>query len=209
MVFLSEVHRTHARSAQPCSLPLAGGGWCTGAEGQINIAFTLAYSFKDPIQFPPGNAGVSTPACRLLSLAYMKLPRANCFTLFRQWIRCAFNLTLLSGLRHKYDDVRCAQFGLWRGARRAHPLPWGCNRRATKPQAKFGATQRAAGLFRPDFVARSSQIHCGICSSLTPRPGEKSLAANVIVFMPQTTKGSAPCRGRKLRAANVTGLTLI
>ncbi len=94
----------------------------------------------------------------------------------------------LSGLRHKYDDVRCAQFGLWRGARRAHPRPWGCNRRATKPQAKFGATRRAAGLFRPDFVARSSQIHCGICSSLTPRLGEKSLAANVIVFMPQTTK---------------------
>src|SRR5258705_448415 len=28
---------------------------------------------------------------------------------------------MLSGLRHKYDDVRCAQFGLWRGARRAHP----------------------------------------------------------------------------------------
>src|SRR5437667_578413 len=53
----------------------------------------------------------------------------------------------LSGLRHKYDDVRCAQFGLWRGARRGHPRPWGCNRRATKPQAKFGATRRAAGLF--------------------------------------------------------------
>src|SRR3989441_11128687 len=66
--------------------------------------------------------------------------------------------------------------------------PWGCNRRATKPQAKFGATRRAAGLFRPDFVARSSQIHCGICSSLAPRLGEKSLAANVIVFMPKTTK---------------------
>src|SRR5207245_5167468 len=93
-----------------------------------------------------------------------------------------------SGLRHKYDDVRAAQVGLWRGARRARPLPWGCNRRATKPQAKFGATRRAAALFRPDFVARSSQIHCGICSSLTPRLGEKSLAANVIVFMPQTTK---------------------
>ena len=27
----------------------------------------------------------------------------------------------LSGLRHKSDDVRCAQFGLWRGARREHP----------------------------------------------------------------------------------------
>src|SRR6266508_5099766 len=95
---------------------------------------------------------------------------------------------LLSGLSHKYDDVRCAQFGLWRGARRAQPQTWGCNRRATKPQAKFGATRRAAGLFRPDFVARSLQIHCGICSSLAPRLGEKSLAANVIVFMPQTTK---------------------
>src|SRR5213594_1664156 len=94
----------------------------------------------------------------------------------------------LSGPRHKYDDVRCAQFGLWRGARRTHFLPWGCNRRATKPQAKFGATRRAAGLFHPDFVARSSQIHCGICSSLTPRLDEKSLTANVIVFMPQTTK---------------------
>src|SRR2546427_5801964 len=102
--------------------------------------------------------------------------------------------TWLSGLRHKYDDVRCAQFGLWRGARRAHPLPWGCNRRATKPQAKFGATRRAAGLFRPDFVARSSQIHCGICSSLTPRLGEKSLAANVIGFMFMTTKHQSSSR---------------
>src|SRR5256886_4341549 len=70
----------------------------------------------------------------------------------------------------------------------SNPRQWGCDRRATKPQAKFGATRRAAGLFRPDFVARSSQIHCGICSSLAPRLGEKSLAANAIVFMPQTTK---------------------
>src|SRR6059036_3616871 len=74
------------------------------------------------------------------------------------------------------------------------PGQWGCNRRATKPQAKFGATRRAAGLFRPDFVARSLQIHCGICSSLTPRLGEKSLAANVIVVMPQTTKCSSGWR---------------
>src|SRR3954466_11329430 len=94
----------------------------------------------------------------------------------------------LSGLRHKYDDVRCAQFGLWRGARRAHPLSWGCNRRATMPQAKFGATRRAAGLFCPDFVARSVTARCGDALSLSPRLVEKSLAANVIVFMPQTTK---------------------
>src|SRR6478672_4610838 len=83
--------------------------------------------------------------------------------------------------------MRCAQFGLWQGGRRAHTPQWVCNRRATQPQAKFGATLRAAVLFRPDFVARSLQIHCGICSSLTPRLAEKSLAANVIVFMFMTT----------------------
>src|SRR5713101_2547164 len=70
------------------------------------------------------------------------------------------------------------------------PQRWGCNRRATKPQAKFGATRRAAGPFRPDFVARSLQIHGGICASLAPRLGEKSLAANVIAFMFMTTKAS-------------------
>jgi hypothetical protein len=98
-----------------------------------------------------------------------------------------FAVVVLSGHEHKYDDVRCAQFGLWQGARRAHTPPWVCNRGVTQPQAKFGATLRAAVLFRPDFVARSLQIHCGICSSLAPRLAAKSLAANVIVFMFMTT----------------------
>src|SRR4249919_2788863 len=84
--------------------------------------------------------------------------------------------------------MRCARFGLWQGARRAHTPPWVCNRRATQPQAKFGETLRAAVLFWPDFVARSLQIHCWICSSLAPRLAKKSLAANVIVFMFMTTK---------------------
>jgi hypothetical protein len=52
-------------------------------------------------------------------------------------------------------------------------------------------TLRAAVLFRPDFVARSSQIHCGICrpvrKHLAPRLAENSLAANVIVFIFMTT----------------------
>src|SRR6266566_4493168 len=41
------------------------------------------------------------------------------------------------------------------------PRPWGCDRRATKPQSKFGATLRAAVLFGPGGVARSLQIHGG------------------------------------------------
>src|SRR6478736_5289611 len=98
-----------------------------------------------------------------------------------------------SAVTFNYRYMRCAQFGLWQGARcfrtgTAHTPQWVCNRRATQPQAKFGATRRAAVLFRPDFVARSLQIHCGICSSLAPRLAKKSLAANVTVFMKWTTK---------------------
>src|SRR5439155_2256951 len=71
---------------------------------------------------------------------------------------CAASGSLrLSGHEHNYDDVRCAEFGLWQGARREHIPKWICDRRATQPQAKFGATLRAAFLFRPDFVAPSSQ----------------------------------------------------
>ena len=62
---------------------------------------------------------------------------------------------------HKYDDVRCEVFGLGLGARRAHPPEWGCNRRATTPQAKNIATLRAAILFAAGFVARSSQTRFG------------------------------------------------
>src|SRR2546428_5332335 len=69
---------------------------------------------------------------------------------------------------------------VWPVARReegASPQ-WGCDRRATKPQAKLGATQRAAVLFAPGFVAHSLQIHFGICSSLAPRLDRKTLPQN-------------------------------
>ena len=82
----------------------------------------------------------------------------------------------------------CAQFGLWRGARREHPPKWGCDRRATKPQAKLGATRRAAVLFAPGFVARSLQIHFGICSSLAPRLERKALAAKHQPFRRHNTR---------------------
>src|SRR5438105_7882943 len=94
-----------------------------------------------------------------------------------------------SGVSTYFRYMRCAQFGLRQGARRAHPPKWGCNRRATQPQAKFGATRRAAVLFRPDFVARSLQIHFGICSSLAPRLAEKSLAAHMSKISCHTTRG--------------------
>ncbi|TMP97186.1 MAG: hypothetical protein E6L09_13700, partial [Verrucomicrobia bacterium] len=42
---------------------------------------------------------------------------------------------------------------------RSIPRQWGCDRRATKPQAKWGATLRAAVLCGPGGVARSLQIH--------------------------------------------------
>src|SRR5439155_24806444 len=84
----------------------------------------------------------------------------------------------------------CAQFGLWRGARREHPPQWGCDRRATKPQAKLGATQRAAVLFAPGFVAHSLQIHFGICSSLAPRLERKTLAAKHQPFRRHNTSGT-------------------
>src|SRR6266567_6860475 len=70
------------------------------------------------------------------------------------------------------------------------PRQWGCDRRATKPQAKFGATLRAAVLFGPGCVARSLQIRVGYARV----PVRKHLA---------------PCRGRKLLAANVTEFTLL
>src|SRR5438128_10660284 len=88
----------------------------------------------------------------------------------------------------------CAQFGLWRGARREHPPQWGCDRRATKPQAKLGATQRAAVLFAPGFVARSLQIHCGICSSLAPRLEGKILAAKHQPFRRHNTSFKTAAR---------------
>src|SRR5437763_13093501 len=82
----------------------------------------------------------------------------------------------------------CPQVGLGRGARRKHPPKWGCDRRATKPQANLGATRRAAGLFGPGFVARSLQIHFGICSSLAPRMDRKSLAAKHQPFRRHNTR---------------------
>jgi hypothetical protein len=81
----------------------------------------------------------------------------------------------------------------------------GCNRRATKPQAKFGATLRAAVLFGAGFVARSSQT-AEEYARHSPRLRQKSLAANVTVFMFMTIKGfsliAAPPEQSEIGSAN-------
>src|SRR6266853_6508620 len=54
------------------------------------------------------------------------------------------------------------------------PRQWGCDRRATKSQAKFGATLRAAVLFGPGGVARSLQIHGRDMRVARALPGPKT-----------------------------------
>src|SRR6266567_1677089 len=79
----------------------------------------------------------------------------------------------------KYLYIRCAQIGLGRGAREGvYPQRYSTDG-ATKPQANFSAARRAACLLGGGVVARSLQIHCGICSSLAPSLRPKSIAANV------------------------------
>src|SRR5438445_10333248 len=54
------------------------------------------------------------------------------------------------------------------------PRQWGCDRRATKSQAKFGATLRAAVLLGPGGVARSLQIHGRDMRVTRALPGPKT-----------------------------------
>src|SRR5436309_14222114 len=54
------------------------------------------------------------------------------------------------------------------------PRQWGGDRRATKPQAKSGATLRAAVLFGPGGVARSLQIHWRDMLVARALPGPKT-----------------------------------
>src|SRR5882672_4600565 len=93
---------------------------------------------------------------------------------------------------HKYDHVCCVDFRFWRGATKEHPPQWGCDRGATKPEPKSGATLRAAVLFGPDVVAHPLQTSKGyalvpVRKHLAPRLGQKSLPANVAVFMKRST----------------------
>ena len=64
----------------------------------------------------------------------------------------------------------------------------------TEEQQRSGAKDAQPGGFEQkegaSVVAPPLQIHFGICSSLAPRLAEKSLAANVTVFMKWTTKYS-------------------
>src|SRR5881397_1029021 len=74
------------------------------------------------------------------------------------------------------------------------PRQWGCDRRATKHHAKFGATLRAAVLFAPGGVARSLLIFF-IAILLTSAPMHLSLAAEQdarMVAPPNAVTGRLP-----------------
>src|SRR5204863_8534741 len=77
---------------------------------------------------------------------------------------------------------RCAREGVYP---QRYSTDW-----ATKPQAHFSAPRRAACLLGGGVVARSSQIHFGICSSLAPSLRPKSIAANVKLFRRHHTSWS-------------------
>ena len=112
----------------------------------------------------------------------------------RQRCKTSTFATSSSVVSPKWLVFCCPQVGLWRGARREHPPKWGCDRGATKPEPKSDATLRATVLFGPDVVAHSLQTPEGyalvpVRKHLAPRLGQKSLAANVVVFMEWGTKG--------------------
>ena len=143
--------------------------------GSVSAAILDRPSNEAPGQFQRNPSGGSSFSLRR-RCSLLTDPRGVCSSLAP------------SAVTFNYRYMRCAQFSLWQGARRAHTPQWVCNRRATQPQAKFGATLRAAVLFRPDFVARSLQIHSGICSSLAPCLAEKSLAAHVSIIKCHSTR---------------------
>src|SRR2546429_5306710 len=91
---------------------------------------------------------------------------------------------------HKYDHVCSAAFGFWRGATREHSRQRSVTeeQQSQKPNAAPPSGRRFS--FGPGCVARSLQIRVGYARV----PVRKHLA---------------PCRGRKLLAANVTEFTLI
>jgi len=68
--------------------------------------------------------------------------------------------------------------GAWGKARRGSIAAALCDRGATKPQAVFGATLRAAVLFASRFVARSSQTAEGYARRSRLAGNENSLRRN-------------------------------
>jgi uncharacterized repeat protein (TIGR04138 family) len=96
-------------------------------------------------------------------------------------------------VEHKYDDVRCAQFGLWQGRVLPHwpqHTPQWVVTTSNAAQAKFGATSGRQCFFgQTSLLApyRSTAGYPPRAEAPRASSGQKSLAANVIVFMFMTT----------------------
>jgi len=112
---------------------------------------------------------------------------------------------MLSGLRHKYGDVRGKAFlARARRARRAYPL-WVCKERATKPATKRTAARRVALLWAWGVVARRSQPHFGGCSLLAPSPKPKATQRTSPYLCLRPLRPDAPLQAGQ---ANVLGQLL-
>ncbi|MBE0541396.1 MAG: hypothetical protein IH623_08420 [Verrucomicrobia bacterium] len=112
------------------------------------------------------------------------------------------------GHEQKSDAVRCVQFGLWRGARRAHPRSglttfreakvsgwatnlwraWEAKPTSNKATGQIGRNPEGGRAFRlrPRCLLLTDRWR--VCSSRAPRLNRKSLAANGIGFLFMTTK---------------------
>ena len=101
------------------------------------------------------------------------------------------------GHEQKSDAVRCAQFGLWRGARRAHPRS-GLQPTSNKATGQIGRNPRASVLFGSDFVACSSQTAGGYAP--LARPARTAPPSSVAELLRRTGR-----LNRKFLAANATG----
>src|SRR5437667_12513321 len=77
----------------------------------------------------------------------------------------------------------------WSKARRGSIAAALCDRGATKPQAVFGATLRAAVLFASRFVARSSQTAEGYARRSRLAGDENSLRRNTSQLRDTTLSG--------------------
>ena len=113
----------------------------------------------------------------------------------------------LSGHEHKYDDVRCAAFGLGLGATREHTRQRSVTEEQQRPSPNAAQPSgRQFFLNQTSLLAPYRPLRVG--SSLAPRLVQKSLAANAIVFMLMTTyRTNSKAKPFRYSVSGIMGMT--